>query len=92
MPYKDPERKREWERQHREERNARRRTRRSSQVDVQPNRAQSYGTGATDISADSYPHGVAAFSLILVTVIVAVVGVFTRLRLSTNRQALTKAS
>lgn len=25
MPYKDPERKRQWERQHREERNARRR-------------------------------------------------------------------
>lgn len=25
MPYKDPERKREWEREHREERNARRR-------------------------------------------------------------------
>ena len=27
MPYKDPERKRQWEREHREERNARRRTR-----------------------------------------------------------------
>ena len=26
MPYKDPERKRQWEREHREERNARRRT------------------------------------------------------------------
>ena len=25
MPYKDPERKRQWEREHREERNARRR-------------------------------------------------------------------
>jgi len=28
MPYKDPERKRQWEREHREERNARRRTHR----------------------------------------------------------------
>ncbi len=28
MPYKDPERKRQWEREHREERNAIRRTRR----------------------------------------------------------------
>jgi hypothetical protein len=27
MPYKDPERKRQWEHQHRDERNARRRTR-----------------------------------------------------------------
>jgi LPXTG-motif cell wall-anchored protein len=27
MPYKDPERKRQWEREHREERNAMRRTR-----------------------------------------------------------------
>jgi len=27
MPYKDPDRKREWEQEHREERNARRRTR-----------------------------------------------------------------
>jgi hypothetical protein len=27
MPYKDPERKRQWEREHREERNARRRKR-----------------------------------------------------------------
>lgn len=26
MPYKDPERKRQWEREHREQRNARRRT------------------------------------------------------------------
>ena len=30
MPYKDPERKRQWEREHREERNARRRTQRLS--------------------------------------------------------------
>jgi ferric-dicitrate binding protein FerR (iron transport regulator) len=28
MPYKDPERKRQWEREHREQRNARRRTQR----------------------------------------------------------------
>ena len=32
MPYKDPERKRQWEREHREQRNARRRTLRFSAV------------------------------------------------------------
>jgi len=30
MPYRDPERKRQWEREHREERNARRRARTAS--------------------------------------------------------------
>jgi hypothetical protein len=30
MPYKDPERKRQWEREHREQRNTRRRTRSQS--------------------------------------------------------------
>jgi len=33
MPYKDPERKRQWEREHREERNARRRT---STAEIEP--------------------------------------------------------
>ncbi len=32
MPYKDPERKRQWEREHREERNARRRKSQTSSV------------------------------------------------------------
>ena len=37
MPYKDPERKRQWEREHREQRNARRRTLRLA---VSPARSQ----------------------------------------------------
>lgn len=36
MPYKNPERKRQWEREHREERNARRRTAPGAQVIYAP--------------------------------------------------------
>ncbi len=36
MPYKDPERKRQWEREHREQRNARRRARLPNQTLVTP--------------------------------------------------------
>ena len=40
MPYKDPERKRQWEREHREQRNARRRgLRLTAQTVVSPKRA-----------------------------------------------------
>ena len=53
MPYKDPERKRQWEREHREQRNARRRERAIngaldlSNVDapvLDPNSAQELGS------------------------------------------------
>jgi hypothetical protein len=36
MPYKDPERKRQWEREHREQRNAQRRTRTRAGKQIQP--------------------------------------------------------
>lgn len=36
MPYKDPQRKRQWEREHREQRNARRRTIRLAARTVNP--------------------------------------------------------
>ena len=47
MPYKDPERKRQWEREHREERNARRRDFAPSAIDLSPNSkgVQSAGNG-----------------------------------------------
>lgn len=40
MPYKNPERKREWEREHREQRNGRRRARRLNPEDIPSQRAK----------------------------------------------------
>jgi len=48
MPYKDPERKRQWEREHREQRNARRRT---LQLAVSPRRSR-YETSMSDPITD----------------------------------------
>lgn len=52
MPYKDPERKRQWEREHREHRNAQRRTRRqiaSGDSKVQkPSREEKWGSPLGD--------------------------------------------
>jgi hypothetical protein len=49
MPYKDPERKRQWEKEHREERNARRRKSTSNYSSeppgIDPNSAQAPLTG-----------------------------------------------
>ena len=47
MPYKDPERKRQWEREHREQRNAQRRMQRLSE----PSRYVSAPRPAPDISS-----------------------------------------
>jgi len=54
MPYKDPERKRQWEREHREQRNARRRTHRLHARSGHPSAPKP----ATDPVSDQKPKGV----------------------------------
>ncbi|SPF36938.1 hypothetical protein SBA1_170057 [Candidatus Sulfotelmatobacter kueseliae] len=52
MPYKDPERKRQWEREHHEERNARRRVQRLNTGSGQP----SVSKATSDIAAALHTH------------------------------------
>ena len=53
MPYKDPEHKRQWEREHREQRNARRRTPRVAVSPIGPRYETSMSDPITDERSDS---------------------------------------
>jgi hypothetical protein len=62
MPYKDPERKRQWEREHREERNAMRRTRSLPVVPGRP-RETAMPDLITEQKADTGSNVIAAFAV-----------------------------